>query len=98
MAMEIQSTYGKIMAYFSIFWNQLDALALFLFFIAFMLRFVPMSQCFCGARILLAIDLSIWYMRTLDIFSAIKKLGPKLVMIVEMVKTISFVIIQIYFN
>ena len=80
--------YGKLWAYFSIFWNKLDIIAIFLFFIAFILRFLPTSQCFCGARILLAIDLSIWYIRTLDIFSAVKRLGPKLFMIGEMVNRI----------
>ncbi len=85
MAIEVQSMYGKIMAYFAVFWNRLDAVALFLFFLAFFLRFLPLSHCFCAARILLAIDLSIWFIRTLDIFSAIKRLGPKLVMIGEMV-------------
>jgi hypothetical protein len=34
----------------------------------------------------LAVDLSIWYIRTLEVFSAVKRLGPKLVMIGEMVK------------
>ncbi len=85
--MEIQSMYGKLKAYFSVFWNQLDAIAILLFFVAFILRFLPISECFCGARIILAIDLSIWYMRTLDMFSAIKRLGPKLVMIGEMVNS-----------
>ncbi len=86
--MEVKSLYGKIAAYFSVFWNQLDALAICLFFIAFILRFLPINHCFCGARIILAIDLSIWYIRTLDIFFAIKRLGPKLVMIGEMVNSI----------
>ncbi len=73
------------MGYLSIFWNKLDVLSVILFFIAIILRFIPSSDCFCGARILLAIDLSIWFIRTLDIFSAVKQLGPKLVMIGEMV-------------
>ncbi len=89
--MEVQSMYGKIMAYFAVFWNKLDALALVLFFLAFILRFLPLNHCFCAARILLAIDLSIWFIRTLDIFSAIKRLGPKLVMIGEMVNEIILV-------
>jgi transient receptor potential cation channel subfamily M protein 2 len=77
--------YGKIVAYFSVFWNKLDVLAISLFIIAFILRFWPTSQCFCAARIILAVDLSIWYIRILDIFAAVKRLGPKLVMIGEMV-------------
>lgn len=84
--MESQTKYGKIMAYLSVFWNKLDALSVILYFLAFILRFIPSSDCFCAARILLAVDLSIWYIRTLDIFSAVKQLGPKLVMIGEMVE------------
>jgi transient receptor potential cation channel subfamily M protein 2 len=86
--MEVQSISGKILSYFAVFWNKLDALAIFLFFVALILRFLPVNHCFCAARIILAIDLSIWYIRTLDIFSAIKRLGPKLVMIGEMVNEI----------
>ncbi|CAF2799267.1 unnamed protein product [Rotaria sp. Silwood2] len=82
---ELKSIYGKIIAYFSVFWNKLDLLAIFLFFLGFILRIWPTTQCFCAARIILAVDLSLWYIRTLDMFVAIKHLGPKLVMIGEMV-------------
>ncbi len=85
MSKEVESMYEKLVTYFSVFWNQLDVSAIFLFFVAFILRWFPYSPCFSAARILLAIDLSIWYIRTLDVFSAIKRLGPKLVMISEMV-------------
>ena len=83
--MEVQSISGKIFAYFGVFWNQMDVVAILLFFVAFILRFLPINYGFCAARIILAVDLSIWYIRTLDMFSAIKRLGPKLVMIGEMV-------------
>jgi hypothetical protein len=46
---------------------------------------MPTSECFCAARIVLSVDLTIWFMRSLDIFAAVKRLGPKLVMIGEMV-------------
>ncbi|CAF1491749.1 unnamed protein product [Adineta steineri] len=95
IAMEVQSVYGKLVAYFSIIWNKLDVLAISLFFIAFVLRLLPINQCFCGARVLLALDLSIWYIRTLDMFSAIKRLGPKLVMIGEMVNDMKFYMIML---
>ena len=85
LSIEFPTLSEKIQGYFSIFWNQMDVLSVVLFFIALILRYRQSSQCFCAARILLAIDLSIWYIRTLDIFSAMKQLGPKLVMIVEMV-------------
>ena len=71
--------------YLTVFWNKLEALGIILFFIACILRILPISQCFCGARIIFAVDLSIWYIRTLPAFFAVKRLGPKLVMIGEMV-------------
>lgn len=85
MSTELQSMYGKMVTYISVFWNKLDVLGILLFFLAFILRFWPTHQCFCAARIFLAVDLSLWYIRILDIFAAVKRLGPKLVMIGEMV-------------
>jgi transient receptor potential cation channel subfamily M protein 2 len=85
MSTDLQSMYGKMVVYFSVFWNKLDVLGISLFLIAFVLRFWPTNQCFCAARIILAVDLSLWYIRILDIFAAVKRLGPKLVMIGEMV-------------
>lgn len=96
--MEVQSTSGKFAAYFEVFWNKLDALAVFLFSLAFIFRFLPFNHAFCAARILLAIDLSIWYIRTLDIFSAIKQLGPKLVMIGEMVNRENLLFLMIFIS
>ncbi len=85
MSKEVRSIREKFVLYFAVFWNQLDALAISLFLVAFILRCLPFSSCFSAARTLLAIDLSFWYIRTLEMFSAIKRLGPKLVMINEMV-------------
>jgi hypothetical protein len=53
--------------------------------VGFALRFLPSSECYCAARIVLSVDLTIWFMRSLDIFAAVKRLGPKLVMIGKMV-------------
>lgn len=75
--------YAKI--YIRVFWNRLDVLAIVLYFVGFSLRFINSGQCFCAARIILAVDLTIWFMRILHIFTAVKRLGPKLVMIQEMV-------------
>ncbi len=60
-------------------------MAIIIFFVGFALRFYPTSECFCAARIVLSFDLTLWFIRSLDIFAAIKRLGPKLVMISEMV-------------
>ncbi|CAF3921870.1 unnamed protein product, partial [Rotaria sp. Silwood1] len=94
-ANKVHSLYKKIKVYLSIFWNKLDTLAIILFILGCILRFLPINQCFCFARIVLAIDLCIWYIRTLDIFSAIKRLGPKLVMIGEMIHDLKFFMLML---
>lgn len=91
--MERLSIKGKLIEYFSIFWNQLDLIAILLYFAGFVLRLIESNDCFCAARILLAVDLSLWYLRTLDIFSAMKQLGPKLVMIGQMLYDLTFFIL-----
>ncbi|CAF4848171.1 unnamed protein product, partial [Rotaria sp. Silwood1] len=87
---EAQSKQNAIIAYFKIFWNKLDALAIVLFFIGFTLRFIPIAECYCAARIVLSVDLTLWFIRTLDMFAAVKRLGPKLIMIGEMVNDLRF--------
>ncbi|CAF1659112.1 unnamed protein product, partial [Adineta steineri] len=94
-AKKTHSMYGKLQSYFTILWNKLDTFAIILFFITCILRFLPVSGCFNIARTILAIDLSIWYIRTLDIFSAVKRLGPKLVMIGEMVHDLTFFMLML---
>jgi transient receptor potential cation channel subfamily M protein 2 len=49
---------------------------------------MPSSECYCAARIVFSVDLALWFIRSLDIFAAIKRLGPKLVMIGEMVNNL----------
>ena len=83
--MEARSLGRAFIVYFDVFWNKLDAIALILFYIGFTLRFLPYGQCFCAARIILAMDLTVWFIRSLDLFAAVKRLGPKLVMIESMV-------------
>ncbi|CAF1382782.1 unnamed protein product, partial [Rotaria sordida] len=94
-ATEAQSKRNAIIAYFKVFWNKLDVLAVVLFFIGFTLRFIPTVECFCAARVVLSIDLTVWFMRTLDLFAAVKRLGPKLVMIGEMVNDLRFFMIML---
>ncbi|CAF3537706.1 unnamed protein product [Rotaria sp. Silwood1] len=95
MEKEAQTIRNKIASYFAIFWNQLDILAIILFYVGFGLRFLPTAQCFCAARIILSVDLTIWFMRSLDLFAAIKQLGPKLVMIGEMVHDLKFFMLML---
>ncbi|CAF2711036.1 unnamed protein product [Rotaria sp. Silwood2] len=88
ISIEAQSIRNVFTAYFKSFWNKLDVLAIFLFFLGIALRYIPTSECYCAARIVLSFDLSIWFIRTLDMFAAVKRLGPKLVMIGEMVNNL----------
>ncbi|CAM4802278.1 unnamed protein product [Rotaria magnacalcarata] len=92
---EAQSVRNKISAYFGVFWNQLDVVAILLFYVGFALRLLPSAECFCAARIALSVDLTLWFMRTLNIFAAIKRLGPKLVMIGEMVHDLKFFMLML---
>ncbi|CAF2112637.1 unnamed protein product [Rotaria magnacalcarata] len=85
LTQESPSIYKKLTTYLSAFWNKLDVLAILLFYVGFTLRFLPSGECFCAARIALSVDLTLWFIRSLDIFAAIRRLGPKLVMIGEMV-------------
>ncbi|CAF1157757.1 unnamed protein product [Rotaria sp. Silwood1] len=87
-----QSNGNPIMTYLKTFWNKLDVLSIILFFVGFILRFIPVSECFCAARIVLSIDLSLWFIRSLDMFASVRRLGPKLVMISEMVNDMKFFI------
>ena len=70
-------------------WNILDILIMGLFVVGFVLRLVPSAncpQCLDSARVVLALDLMLFYLRALHIFSVHRQLGPKLVMIQNMVR------------
>ncbi|UJR07956.1 hypothetical protein I4U23_012235 [Adineta vaga] len=76
-------------------WHQTDvwmlgvyALPYVLFYIGIGLKFVSRtrSDLFTSARIILAIDLEVWFLFSLRFVSAIKLLGPKLFMIRNMLR------------
>ena len=73
------------------YWNMVDIATLVLFTIGVVLRFF--DQLLDYARIILAIDLAIFYIRILHIFSVNKNLGPKLIMIAKMVRNLALVCI-----
>ncbi|CAF1365162.1 unnamed protein product, partial [Rotaria sordida] len=95
-AIQTPSTQNAFTIYFKSYWNQLDVVAIILFFVAIVLRYLPISECFCAARIILSFDLSVWFIRTLEMFTAVKLLGPKLVMISEMVHDLKFFMIMFF--
>lgn len=72
----------KIHQYRTSKWNILDASALLLFLIAFSFRLN--DDTLIEARVLFAIDIFLWIIRLLHVFSISKQLGPYLVMINRM--------------
>ncbi|XP_038076611.1 transient receptor potential cation channel subfamily M member 5-like isoform X1 [Patiria miniata] len=78
------------------YWNSVDLISLVLFAVGVGLRFHPAT--FDAARIVLALDLMVFYFRILHICSASKLLGPKLIMITKMLLDLtSFVCILAVF-
>lgn len=78
----------KFKQYIFDFWNILDVITILTFFIGIILKLVPQESCkdcLEASRIMLALNLMMFYFRMLDIFSVHKELGPKLVMIGRMV-------------
>jgi hypothetical protein len=58
-----------------------------LFYIGLILRFtnIRTEEDFSSAKIILAYDLEIWFLRSLTFLGIVQKMGPKLVMIRKMV-------------
>ncbi|KAI0242998.1 Transient receptor potential cation channel subfamily M member-like 2 [Lamellibrachia satsuma] len=88
--------------HFKDMWNFLDAVTLIAFFVGFLFRYVSPHymimrtiSCLEVARIIFALDLMLFYLRTLDIYYLHRKLGPQLVMITEMMVDMWYVIIII---
>ena len=78
-----------IKTYFNDSLNYFDILGCFLFLVGAILRlvsyFIENEDVFVAARLTFCVDLSIWYMRILNVALVFQSLGPKLVMIQRMV-------------
>ncbi|XP_014669422.1 PREDICTED: transient receptor potential cation channel subfamily M member 5-like [Priapulus caudatus] len=81
----------KVVSYLE-FWNTADMFAIIVFAIGMTLRLAPFKNTFMAARVLLALDLVLFYMRLLHIFFVHKELGPKLVMIARMMNDLLYFI------
>ncbi|CAF3799568.1 unnamed protein product [Adineta steineri] len=86
-------------------WNWLDSWFLPLYAMQYILFYIGIicyyqsenqAQLFTTARIILAIDLELWYLFSLRFVSAIKLLGPKLVMIRNMTRDLAAFIYIIF--
>ncbi|XP_038076672.1 transient receptor potential cation channel subfamily M member-like 2 isoform X3 [Patiria miniata] len=78
----------RFVSWLSEYWNIVDLAALILFGVGVALRFN--SATLDIARIILALDLLIYFVRLLQIFSIHKNLGPKLIMIQRMMIDLLF--------
>lgn len=88
------SSFGsKAMKYLGMGWNYIDIIGCILFTIAMALRFIALGtneSVFIAARIILAIDLAVFFLRVLHVLINFQSLGPKLIMIQRMIKDLVF--------
>ncbi|CAB4001045.1 transient receptor potential cation channel subfamily M member 2-like, partial [Paramuricea clavata] len=93
--------YEKINLYLADPWNFVDILSLLAFAVASVLRFFPDDfdgDVFEAARIIYILDIILFIVRSLQMFSVSRQLGPKLVMIKTMLEDLKqFVIILAVF-
>jgi len=80
---------GKLFNYFvtNQFFNMIHLTSYVLFYLGLILRFTNTSseEAFSIAKIVLAYDLEIWFIRSLMFLGIAQQMGPKLVMIRKMV-------------
>ena len=83
-AQQPKSFADKLSIYFSDTWNLVDSFSLLAFVVAAVLRFFDST--YEAARIILSLNIIVFIVRSLQIVSVNRQLGPKLVMIRKMVR------------
>ncbi|CAF1201233.1 unnamed protein product [Rotaria sordida] len=71
-------------------WNILAIIAIGLYIIGFITRFIVSEAIFTVSKIFMGLDLIVWYIRILHLFAAYERLGPKLEMIFKTIKDLLF--------
>ena len=84
-AQQPKSFADKLSIYFSDTWNLVDSFSLLAFVVAAILRFFDST--YEAARIILSLNIIVFIVRSLQIVSVNRQLGPKLVMIRKMVRS-----------
>ncbi|CAF1599127.1 unnamed protein product [Adineta ricciae] len=82
--------------YLAEIWNWIDIFAIILYIVGFITRFFMSETLFTVSKIFLCLDLILWYIRTLHLFAAYERLGPKLVMIFNTMRDLLFFICFIF--
>ena len=75
----------KVRNWFGSMWNRFDLAMYVIFIISVVLRYVLRGKSFVYARILYSVTLSMYYLRFMQTFFAEKNIGPKVIMIRNMV-------------
>lgn len=89
ISQEPANFFKKVEFYFADTWNIVDSVSLATFVVAAILRYVANfkgdQNLIIAARIIFATDIAIFFFRLMQIFLVNRKMGPKIVMIREMV-------------
>lgn len=82
---ERSMTHAKMREFFFDQSTLFDLAAICGFFIGEILRFIPNQNCYLAARILLCINIILWYMKSMYSYKFLQSVGPKVYMIKKMV-------------
>ncbi|XP_076441873.1 transient receptor potential cation channel subfamily M member 1-like [Babylonia areolata] len=97
MSDNTQITRTKLQTYLSQGWNRVDVTTIVLFWLG-LIVFIPVEECQEVGRLLLSIDIFVFFVRTIQMLMVFEELGLMLVMVHKMVKdTINFMIILLIF-
>jgi len=78
-------------------WNKVDLLSYIVFILAVVLRLVLCESNFEWARVFFSFSLIVFIIRFSQIFFVVENLGPKIIMIKNMVSCYEFIILFYYF-
>ncbi|CAF4870469.1 unnamed protein product [Rotaria sp. Silwood1] len=83
---------GKFISYFRNLFKMMNIVGFILFYIGLILRFTRANtdEQFIAARVIMAIDLEIWWLRSLSFIIVVRFLGPHIVAIGKMLKDLAF--------
>eukprot|EP00057_Strongylocentrotus_purpuratus_P010202 XP_011664676.1 PREDICTED: transient receptor potential cation channel subfamily M member 2 isoform X5 [Strongylocentrotus purpuratus] len=84
---ENSSWSSRLLAWITDYWNILDLVTLITFAVAEILNFVGFTE---AGHVILSLNLTLFFIRALHIFSISKQLGPKLIMIQRMMVDLMF--------
>ncbi|KAK3595122.1 hypothetical protein CHS0354_002375 [Potamilus streckersoni] len=83
----------KIRSWFSSIWNRFDLLMYMLFLVSVITRYVLSEDLFTWARIIYSITLAVYYLRFMQAFFVEKNIGPKVIMIKNMIVDLMFFVL-----